>query len=102
MRDRTRRFTVGLGTENGGRHIRIFASDEKTKAWAGRNTALVTVVVTTLEREATPRKLGSEPLPWEKVPEGGIETPGTLAKRFEALMEQGFPDESFDIRPEVQ
>lgn len=102
MRDRTRRFTVGFGPENGGRHLRIVAVDEKTKAWAERNIRPVREVLTTIDQEVSRRAFARElPKPWEPVPPGGAQTPATIAKRFEELMLVGFPRETFDIRPEV-
>lgn len=101
MRDRTRRFTVGLG--EGTRHVRVLASDEKTKAWANRHGPLMNVILWKFEQAVTPRSLANDPQLWELPPEiSAVETPRTLAVRFEELCRRGFPDEVFEIRPELQ
>lgn len=99
MRDRTRRFKVGFSTEQ--RTVRVFAANDKTKAWAERNQSIMSVVLHMLSMQVERRTLASDPtLPMALLAE--VETPKTLAIRFTELMTKGFPDETFDIEADVQ
>ena len=98
MRDRTRRFTVGFS--DGSRHVRILASDERTRTWADRHGPLMNVVLWKFEQSVEGRKFASDPtLPMALA---DVETPRSLAARFAELLRRGFPGERFEIRAELQ
>ena len=101
MRDRTRRFTVGLG--DGKRHIRVLAADAKTRAWADRHGPLMNVILWKFEQQVAPLKLASDPRAWDlPAAIANVETPRSLAARFEKLLRVAFPEEALEVRPELQ
>lgn len=98
MRDKTRRFTVGIGYKPG--HLRILAANEKTKTWANRHEEVVGFVLLSLKLELASKTVVRDREPWEPVAPSDCATPTTIAKRFEEMMVSGFPDDAFDIRVE--
>lgn len=101
MIDRTRRFTVGLGRQNGGQHLRILAKDGKTKGWADRNEHRMGRVLGIMRAELADQVIGPEPEAWQALPTFNLATPKNLLLRFETLMRLTFKDETFDIQPEA-
>lgn len=97
MRDRTRRFSVSIGSD-GARHLKINAADYKTKAWADQHGPVLGFVLFKLEQTIGAKKLAPEPKPWERVPPEGIVTPRTIATELAVLLRCGFPEESFDVQ----
>lgn len=71
MRDRTRRFSVGLGTA-GPHHLQLTAVDETTRAWADREGRLMSIVLWKLERElGDATQVARDPAPWQPMPPRG-------------------------------
>lgn len=98
MRDRTRRFTVGPGTDP--RQVNILAANPSTKAWAANNSKLLGYVLATLADTLRNSAVVMRPRPASILPEG-VESMATMAMRLTELLRRGFPTEKFDVVPET-
>lgn len=96
MRDRTRRFTVGPGSDP--RTMSILAATPSTRDWAERNTTLLGFILATLTDTLKGSRVITRPRPDSMLPKG-VESPATIALRLNDLLRKGFPDETFEVTP---
>lgn len=96
MRDRTKRFTVGLGLASN--HLQILAADVKTTTWANKNRYVMTVITRKISDQLVAAKLETEEREaWMPPAPEGTRTLASLRAEFAALLEAAFPEELFAV-----
>lgn len=90
------RFTVGLGEHSA--HLVILAADERTRTWALKVQARISLVTRSITDEIGKAKLETrERAPWEPPAPEGVMTVMQVRVRFAALLREAFPRLDFEV-----